>query len=330
MPEPLVQQSASLQPLPREVEDCGPQFRSSLKIRDSLGWRLLATLSSRFIRWTAGRRGFYRTRKAVQRMARRVFDGHYVPVPYFEGTLCVDIGHNVDRWIFNAGVYEKGTIELIRAACSHGYSFADVGANLGSHIVAACLARLEETQRFVAVEPAPAALAILRHNLGRNHLDAVVEVLPFALSDREEVVPFYVTNGDNPGMNGLARTQPEQACIPVTARRLDEVMAPSVPAKLLVKLDVEGLEPRVLDGSSGLIESCADLVLTVEHAPENLARAGFDRTAVTMRLEARGFELWRINEGIPCLERFEPTRDGFCNFVAAKKLPACWRGYLGS
>jgi FkbM family methyltransferase len=234
----------------------------------------------------------------------------------------------VDRWIFSAGVYEKGTIELIRLACTHGYSFVDVGASLGSHVVAACLARAEGTQKFVAVEPAPAALEILRHNLRRNHLDAVVEVLPFALSDREEVVPFYVTNGNNPGMNGLARTEPDQLCVPVRARRLDDVMALSAPAKLLVKIDVEGLEPRVLDGSSRLLESCAGLILIIEHAPENLARAGFDRTAVTMRLEARGFEFWKIDEDTSCLARLEPTRDGFCNFVAVREFPSCWRPYL--
>lgn len=327
MPEPVVPQDAPLLP---GVEDCGPQLRSSLKICDSLGWRLPAALSSRFIRWSSGRRGFYRTRKAIQAWARNVFAGRYVPIPYFEGTLCINIGHRMDRWIFHAGVYEKGTIELIRVACRDGYSFVDVGAAFGSHMVAATLARASDAQRFVAVEPEPSALETLRHNLARNRLDGVTEVLPFALSDRAEIVPFYVTKGDHPGINGLARREADQECILVESRRLDDVIGHDFLGKLLVKIDVEGLEPRVLDGSSGLLESCADLALIIEHAPENLARAGFDRTAVTTRLEARGFELWKINEDTPCLERFDPASDGFCNFVAVRNLPGCWRQYLGN
>lgn len=230
--------------------------------------------------------------------------------------------------LFKFKVFEPGTIHLIRLACAQGFSFVDVGAHIGTHLVAAALSRRSVDQRFIGFEVEPETLGTLRWNLEKNKLDSITEIHPVALSDVAGNMPFYVNQGDHPGMNGFKQREADQVCIDVPTKCLDQVLDPDFARKLILKIDVEGAEPLVLDGARQLLGSTSDLTLIVEHEVDNLNRAGFTRTAVTERLAAAGFNFWKIDEATCRLLPFSPENETFCNYVAAKSLPSFWEKYL--
>jgi FkbM family methyltransferase len=280
-----------------------------------------------FIRWSVNKRGFYKVRQKVLQWARTHFSGYNLPVSYFEGLLWVNVGHKLEWRLFKFKVFEPGTIHLIRLASSKGFSFVDVGAHIGTHLVAAAMSRRSADQRFIGFEAEPETLGTLRWNLRKNRLDSITEIYPFALSDAEGTTPFYVNQGDHPGMNGFKRREADQVCIDVPTKRLDQVLDPDFAKKVILKIDVEGAEPLVLDGARQLLSSASDLVLIVEHEVDNLNRAGFTRTAVTERLAAAGFKFWKIDEANGRLLPFNPENETFCNYLAAKSLPSFWRDF---
>ncbi|WP_269514856.1 FkbM family methyltransferase [Brevundimonas subvibrioides] len=137
---------------------------------------------------------------------------------------------------------------FVRTHVQSGVIF-DVGANLG----AASRVMLEAAPlcRVVAFEPSPVSAAYYRRNI-----DTRATLIEAGVSDRPGVMPFVMAaNRGNCHFTTEAYLYAQApdfrpAHIPVTtldAHRPTEGVC-------LVKIDVEGFEPFVLDGATGLIE----------------------------------------------------------------------------
>lgn len=125
----------------------------------------------------------------------------------------------------------------------------DVGANCGLYTRE--LARLS---RYVhAFEPSRQMADVLRCTSAKN-----VEVHEIALSDREGEADLLIPQGEQGSIHGLASLQPRVAlsaksclALHVPLARLDTVVRDDV---AFVKIDVEGHELNVLNGSVALLE----------------------------------------------------------------------------
>lgn len=130
-----------------------------------------------------------------------------------------------------------------------GATTVDVGANCGLYTRE--LARL--SRRVHAFEPSRQMADILRHTSAAN-----VQVHEIALSDREGEADLIIPQGEQGAVHGLASLEPQLAlsaksCIAlnVPLARLDAVVREDV---AFVKIDVEGHELNVLNGSVALLE----------------------------------------------------------------------------
>jgi FkbM family methyltransferase len=174
-------------------------------------------------------------------------------------------------------------------------------------------------QRFVGFEPDRRAFRILRWNLAANAI-GFAQTFDVALANDVGTAPFYLAT--DPDASSLVRRESEgHREVAVQTQTLDAILGASVPDRIVLKIDVEGAEPRVLDGAARLLDRCSDIILVVEHHVENLARAGFDRHAVTTRLSSRGFRFWQIDAWSPHLSAFDAEADQFCDIVAARTPP---------
>lgn len=278
----------------------------------------LAIGLSGFLRWSKDRRGCYRVRRLAVRWARWLLGGRHVPVRYYEGHLWVDPASRLDVWIFVDGEYEGGTVDLIRRASRAGWSFVDVGANLGDHSLPAAFVRTSRTQRFSAFEPDPRVIGVLRQNIERNGLASIVDTFPFALAARASVASLN-TAADSDASYLTAAATPDT--IEIETRTLDAVLGDDYPVNVVMKVDVEGAELDVLEGARGFLEHRPDAVLIVEFNPIAQERAGRGRLEVLDRIRSLGLRVWRIDETTATLVDIDPATLPFCNLLAARERP---------
>lgn len=125
----------------------------------------------------------------------------------------------------------------------------DVGANCGLYTRE--LARL--SKRVYAFEPSRQMANVLRQTSAAN-----VEVHEVALSDQEGVAQLLIPQSEQGAVHGLASLEPQVAlaakscaALNVPTARLEDVVHEDV---AFVKIDVEGHELNVLNGSVSLLE----------------------------------------------------------------------------
>jgi FkbM family methyltransferase len=120
--------------------------------------------------------------------------------------------------------------------------FVDVGANVGSYTV---LAAKVAGARCVTFEPIAAAWTALCDNLQLNGITDRVELHRAAVGSAPGVA--RMTTGFDTG-NRMAVDGQEPNTIEVPVLTLDEVLGARAPS--VIKVDVEGFEPAVLEGAA--------------------------------------------------------------------------------
>lgn len=155
-------------------------------------------------------------------------------------------------------LHEYEEMRFLLLALRPGDLLVDVGANVGLHtlLAAACGAEV------IALEPLPAARAMLERNVARNGVGGRVTVLAagaaaargeLTFTDGPSCLNHVVGAGEAPGV-------PVRK-VPVVP--LDEVVPAGRPAVLL-KIDVEGFEAEVLRGATRLLADPALRAVIVE------------------------------------------------------------------
>lgn len=153
-----------------------------------------------------------------------------------------DRGGDTIRWMYNA---EERFLTDIINDLNEDDVFFDVGANLG---IFSCFAASKITQgHVVAFEPYPPNIRQLKRNLSYNADESDYDILDVALSDSHGTINF-TSPDDDPG-NQTGNISPTGESIEVEAITGDELVdGGSVPSPTVVKIDVEGAEPLVIDG----------------------------------------------------------------------------------
>jgi len=173
----------------------------------------------------------------------------------------------------------------------------DVGANIGamSLLVAA---RAPHSARVESFEPSPRAYARLARQVAMNP-GLAVHTHRIALSDRSGTADFHESaEASNGGLGTLyAAPNTEAVATPVETERGDELVASGrVPTPTVIKIDVEGFEPEVLDGLAETLRAHRPR-LCVETSAYRLDSRGLPRDAILRRLVALGYRVTVLDGG---------------------------------
>jgi len=163
-----------------------------------------------------------------------------------------DIAEEIQRNIY-LGRYEPIQTSWVKAILKEGGSFLDVGANVGYYTTLA--ARLVGNQgQVLAFEPSPYAYKKLESVIKYND---IVQVSAFqcAAGDKDEFRQLYLPN-KNVHSPSLIPTDKLFTPVKVSVCRLDNHPAlQSAQIIDLMKVDVEGFEPNVIQGYSKHLKS---------------------------------------------------------------------------
>ncbi len=202
------------------------------------------------------------------------------------------------------GTFESGTVRRYRSLIRPGGIVFDVGAHVGYHTLR--FARLVgPTGRVVAFEPHPGNFRLLRRNVERRDLSWVT-LVPAAVSDAAGRRPFHQTALSMGG--SLWPLKEHSGRIEVTQTSLDGFAAETgIERADLIKIDVEGAEPEVLEGMRGLAARSPDLAVIVEFKPVLLARRGYPPGRLLELLASLGLAAAAIGDGGE-LRSLDPAR----------------------
>ena len=175
-------------------------------------------------------------------------------------------------------VKEEGTVRWIRDEARPGDVFYDIGANIGLYTVAAAR-RVGSSGAVYAFEPHIANAQSLMRNLVANGLADTANVLCVALADGSGFSEFtYASPRPGSSMSQLAEDVPVPVAEPgyrelKPATSVDELVAEGVTRPPdLVKIDVDGIEMRVLAGMDETLRGAdRPRAVQVEIDPGNVA-----------------------------------------------------------
>jgi FkbM family methyltransferase len=162
----------------------------------------------------------------------------------------IPVNSGIEPKLRQGRFYESTMLDYIASLGLSGV-YVDVGGYIGSHAV--FFAQHCPSTTVHTFEPSPAMFPALTANLAANGLEDRVVAHNAGLSDHSEVIDFSFEGRDE-----------RFAC-----ERLDAVIAGPV---TVLKVDVEGLEPKVLAGAARLLSESRPLVFVEAHSREALAR----------------------------------------------------------
>ena len=183
---------------------------------------------------------------------------------HIEGVLCSNliegrivhflVGHKDDliqRHHLYGQFYEQEGLGIIARHFVPGGVFVDIGANVGNHSVFVGL--FLGPSLIVPFEPNPAVIPVLKYNLLLNGLSSIVDDANIGIGLSDEIGDAEALTPDltNLGLTKL-RMDSEAGAIPLMP---GDWVFDDRPVDF-IKIDVEGMEMRVLSGLAATIARC--------------------------------------------------------------------------
>ena len=205
----------------------------------------------------------------------------------FGSRVTLDLSDYIGRSIY-MGSYERRETAVVSRWLRPGMTFLDVGANVGYFSLLAA-SRVGPSGRVIAVEPSPVAYAALVQTIGDNALS--IEAYPIGFGDTPGTCTLYFppesfhnhspTMVDHDGAGTAVHVQVVRLDDFLDERRVDAVD--------LMKIDVEGFEPRVFTGAERALATGRIRAVLCEFNDVWLREAGSAPQALHDQLTRLGF-----------------------------------------
>ena len=152
-------------------------------------------------------------------------------------------------WMKSDGFWEAWITKWMSEQFDGVDRFIDVGANVGYYTM---LAAASNVPNVAAIEPNPRVRGLLEKSLDTNRFSDV-SVIENAMSNRSGkgniVIPLGHSGGAYVGIG-----EPDMESVAISISTLDKEFSDVSDEKILIKIDAEGLEPKIWAGMKKLRE----------------------------------------------------------------------------
>ena len=186
---------------------------------------------------------------------------------------------------------DPGTLKVVERYLKAGGTFVDVGASVGVYTLLASRV-VGASGKVVAIEPAPATARALKATVSANGLGSVVSVKEVAAGAEQGL--GTLTLGQNSSHGTLLPSEGSGGTVVAPIVALDDVLADTIPD--MIKIDVEGWEPNVIEGLKGTLRGNPNVILIMDFEPAHIRRTGLSAAAWVDRLVGAGLKIFEIDE----------------------------------
>jgi FkbM family methyltransferase len=148
----------------------------------------------------------------------------------------------------------------------------DIGANVGVYSIYAAAVR---DCRVLSFEPSFLNLELLFRNIQTNNLQDKITIVPLSLSNKSQIEDFYMQEGDNiwGGAHNSSGSNRSQDGTEMQKFKTSSQMALSLddlvnifnlPTPSHIKIDVDGLEDRVLQGGLNTFGNTKSVLIEID------------------------------------------------------------------
>jgi FkbM family methyltransferase len=156
--------------------------------------------------------------------------------------------------------YELPTRNLLERILRPGDLFIDVGAHWGFFTLQAATHPAGNVS-VIAFEPDPTNASVLLRNIADHGLNKIVSVVCAACGNSTELAPLVTNSSMMHSIHGVGLRSPEFTKGPphwVSVITLDSALSrfPGLSTqRVILKIDAEGFEPRIMEGARDLLQS---------------------------------------------------------------------------
>lgn len=264
-------------------------------------------------RWVLRLRGF-RGAGRIQEMSRALLFPHLV------ASVANGLRIEADPWewtqieILTNGRIEPETMMLFEKILRSGDIYYDVGAHVGFHALVA-RGHVGPSGRIIAIDPQPYNCERILRNSAVSEFSNIDVVVGLAGARTGNVTLHDQGIRDKARLSvalDSMNDRPQTFRVPVV--RLDDLIGEREDRNIrLLKIDVEGHEPAVIEGLGSRLENVENIVL--ELLPDRLDCAGTDsmlKCLVSRNFELRNVrgELWERGTALPENSLWAAREDG--------------------
>jgi FkbM family methyltransferase len=194
----------------------------------------------------------------------RLYRRQYIGKTYFGAFMNCDLSDLIQSYVFHFGVCEPDISHLISQILRSGDVFVDVGANVGYDTLLGS-SLVGSRGQVIAIEASPTTFDELKKNIALNN-STNIRTVNAAVSDRVGKLDLFDISARNRGAATTLAGRGGKLIASVDALPLAEILTPSEMCGVrLVKIDVEGAEPMILNNILDNIEAFpASMDLIVE------------------------------------------------------------------
>jgi len=187
--------------------------------------------------------------------------------------------------------FAQDEIDLLKKILKPGMIFVDIGANIGYFSLVSAKLVGDQGQVY-AFEPDPDNFNLLEKNIKVNNYKNIIAVNK-AVSDKSGKARLYLEPDNLCGHSLVVKNG--NKFVEVEIIILDEFLKDK---KIdVIKIDVEGFEPVVLEGMKNIIKNNDKISIITEFYPEAIKKAGYSPEKYKNDLKDLGFKLNEFGEG---------------------------------
>ena len=191
--------------------------------------------------------------------------------------MYVDLNDIIGYRTALTGQWDDTALRVIQVFSSKNTLYIDIGANIG--LTSIPIAKLG--YETIAIEPNPVALNLITRNIALNS-PSKFYLFPFALgssSENVEMIDLFMPQGNlgasstnanwSPGLESLVRFSVPRISLDKVVTFLFSKSKLAECENLIIKLDVEGQEDSVMEGSENLISEKRPIVIFENNPPKS-------------------------------------------------------------
>lgn len=201
--------------------------------------------------------------------------------------------------IYKGEGFESETRQAIMSRISNGMTVLDIGANIGYYTVQIA-SKVGSDGKVIAFEPNPVVLEQLKENINLNKLSNVI-VVNLALSNNNGSSVFFTPEPGKEAHGSLKgnKTFITKQQFNVKTEKLDDVLSKLEIHNIdFIKMDVEGAEKGILEGSCCLLSNKHKPTIIFESAEHLCKPFGHRVIDVLVLLKSYGYVIEQFEYGM--------------------------------